>query len=263
MSLKQKLYEDYIKQSRLPEYRKTIQIAKAHGYEMVGVLDFARIVRSENLKGRRIYLNRHDIDTSPAVAKKMFEIEKEIYGREGSATYYFRDTTQNIKLIKEIDDYGYETGYHYEELATYIKKHKLRNRKEIEKHIKDAGAIFLEDLKRFRIETGSKSVTVASHGDFINTRYNIQNYEMLKIPEIRQKADIEAEAYDEDIMKYVQERMADQHLLAGYAAATGSIFEKEIPIVMTLTHPRNWQVDFRENTKENWRRLSQDIRFRF
>ncbi len=262
MSIKDRIYEDYLKKSRLPEYRRTLQMAKEHGYQMVGVLDFARLVRTGSLEDKKIYLNRHDIDTSPKVAAKMFAIEKEVYGKEGNATYYFRNTTIDINLIHEIDDYGYETGYHYEELATYAKTKKLKSRETIEASISKASEIFLEDLNRFREKTGSLSITIASHGDFINTRYNIQNYEMLKIPEIRNKAGIEVEAYDADVMQYVMERYADQKLLAGYSNQVVSAFKREVPVVMTLTHPRNWEVDICANTMENLRRMNQDISFR-
>ncbi len=262
MSIKDRIYEDYLKTSRLPEYRKTLQVAKKHGYQMVGVQDYTRLIRANSLEGKKIYLNRHDIDTSPKVAREMFEIEKEIYGKSGSATYYFRDTTTDIDLIHDIDAYGYETGYHYEELATYTKKYKLKNKEAIKASICKAGEVFLKDLERFRKETGSKSKTIASHGDFINTRYDIQSYEMLRIPSIREQAEIEAEAYDEDIMQYVQERLADQHLLAQFSVFAVEAFKRGTPVVMTLTHPRNWKVDAWENTKENLRRIIQDARLR-
>ena len=262
MSLKNKIYEDYLKKSRLPEYHRTLQVAREHGYQMVGVLDFARKIRSGDFIGQKIYLNRHDIDTSPRVAAEMFAIEKEVFGTQGSATYYFRETTTDKKLIHEIDEYGYETGYHYEELATYAKTHKLKSREAIKEHILDAGMILLRDLDQFRKSTGSPSLTIASHGDFINTRYNIQSYEMLRLKEIRENAKIEAEAYDEDIMQYIQERFADQKLIASFSEKAIHAFEQEIPIVMTLTHPRNWKVDVPENTVENWRRISQDLSFR-
>ena len=125
MKLKQRLYEDYLKKSRLPEYRKLLLTAQTAGYQMVGILQFFKMVK-EKEQLDRILINRHDIDTSPKVARQMFEIEKEIYGKNGSATYYFRNSTMDKHLIKELDEYGYETGYHYEELAIYEKKHKLK-----------------------------------------------------------------------------------------------------------------------------------------
>lgn len=262
MSYIGRIGEDYFKKSRLPDYKKTLERAKEHGYRMVGVLDFARMVRAGEIEGQKIYLNRHDIDTSPKVAAEMFAIEKEVYGKSATVSYYFRETTIDKKLIKELDEYGYETGYHYEQLATYAKKHKLKSREAIEKSVEKAGQEFLVELERFRRDTGSKSISIASHGDFINTRYDIQSYEMLRVPDIRKNAGIEVEAYDDDIMQYVEERYADQNLLEKYSERIISAFERNVPIVMSLTHPRNWKVDVWANTVENWRRLTQDIAFR-
>lgn len=261
MNLKERIVEDYFKKSRLPEYKKTLQIAKDQGYQMVGVLDFARLVKTGGLKGKKIYINRHDIDTSPKVAAEMFAIERGIFGETGSASYYFRETTIDIQLIHELDAYGYETGYHYEELATYAKKYKLRSREEILVEINKVGKVFLSDLERFRKTTGSKSLSIASHGDFINTKFDIQSYEIVRIPEIREKAMIEVEAYDEDINCFIQERYADQNLLSSFADVVVDAFEREIPVVMTLTHPRNWKVDVWSNTKENISRLIQGIEY--
>lgn len=263
MNLKKRMYEDYFKKSRLPEYRRTLQVAKKHGYKMVGVLNFAKLVHSNGLAGQKIYLNRHDIDTSPKVAAKMFSIEKEIYGKDGSATYYFRDTTIDKKLIKEIDEYGYETGYHYEELASLAKKNKLKSLNEIVEIEGIAAQQFLLDLKWFRMETGSKSLSVASHGDFINTLYDVQNYEILKQSEVRNKAGIVVEAYDEFVMQYVLERYADQELLENYTERVTNAFKRGCSVVMTLTHPRNWEIDISANTMENWRRLLQGVRYRY
>lgn len=123
MGLKNRIYEDYFKKSRLPEYKKILETARENDYKMVGILDFYNIMKDdpEILEKRKVLINRHDIDTSPKVARKLFNIEKEVYGHEGSATYYFRESTIDKKLISDIEAYGYETGYHYEQLATFEK----------------------------------------------------------------------------------------------------------------------------------------------
>ena len=126
MRVKQRIYEDYFKPSRLPDYKRVLKAFRDAGYHMVGILDLHNMVMGGGITGK-VFVNRHDIDTSPKVAREMFEIEKEVYGHEGSVTYYFRDSTIDKKLIKDIENYGYETGYHYEELATIEKKNKLKN----------------------------------------------------------------------------------------------------------------------------------------
>ena len=59
---------------------------------------------------------RHDVDSWPANALKMAEIETT---KGVNATYYFRRSilSFNERVIKEIVNLGHEIGYHYEDLA--------------------------------------------------------------------------------------------------------------------------------------------------
>lgn len=40
MQLTQRIYEDYFKRSRIPEYKKILAAFREAGYKMVGILDF-------------------------------------------------------------------------------------------------------------------------------------------------------------------------------------------------------------------------------
>ena len=212
--------------------------------------------------GIKLLVNRHDIDTSPRVARQFFEIEKNVYGREGSATYYFRNSTVDTKLISEIEAYGYETGYHYEEIATYEKKYKLKSKAALEQTISQIQNLFVEDLKKFKMKTGSKSLSVASHGDFINLKIKLSNNILLNDLELRDKCGIMLEAYDCSINQYVLERYADQILLDDFSINVKNGIKNECSCIMMLTHPRNWKVDVLANTKDNIMRLFQDLKYR-
>lgn len=256
-----RVYEDYFKRSRLGEYRNTLIALRDAGYRMVGVCGFHRIVEGDEVRGK-IVINRHDVDTSPRVAREMFEIEKEVYGQAGASTFYFRDSTIDTKLIAEIEAYGYETGYHYEELATYEKKHKTNSGDGMRQALSTVRKQFALDLERFRKTTGSPSVTVASHGDFINTRYGVHNYEILRDGTIREECGIAAEAYDRSMMQHVKARYADQILLSGFRREVEAGIREGYDVMMTLTHPRNWKVDVIANTRENLVRLTEGLRYR-
>lgn len=258
-----RLYEDYLKPNRLGEYRTLLQIAKTSGFRMMGVQAFYQVALAESINEcTRILINRHDVDTSPRVAEKLFDIEQEIYGSEGSATYYFRRTTIDKSFIHKIDKAGYETGYHYEELSDYIKKNRLRNEDEIRNSFPQVRKIFLKNIKDFRELTGSESKTVASHGDFINVRFGIPNYEFMQHRDTREKAKIVLEAYDAVITEHITKRLADHTLEARFTDEAIKAINAKYPVIMILTHPRNWKVDWIENTKENSRRLFQDIWYR-
>ncbi|MCR4939000.1 MAG: hypothetical protein K5930_02685 [Treponemataceae bacterium] len=263
MRFVKRIYEDYFKPNRLPSYKNLLETAKIKGYKMVGILDFYNILNSKDFDSNtKILINRHDIDTSPKIARKMFEIEKQVYGSKGSSTYYFRKSTIDVNLIKEIEEYGYETGYHYEEIADYEKKHRFRDVELIKQVLPDIQNLFIEDLIDYRLKTASKSLTVASHGDFINTRLQFQNYELLKNDVIiREKGKILVEAYDKSINDFVNERFADQILLDRFSEEVISSINRNTKIIMMLTHPRNWVVDIKGNSKENFLRLLQGIKY--
>ena len=209
-----------------------------------------------------MFINRHDIDTSPKVAREMFEIEKSVYGNDGSVTYYFRHSIIDKKLITGIENYGYETGYHYEELATYEKSHKLRSVKKMRAALPECRKMFLDDIKRFREEIGSRCLTVAGHGNFINTNYKIQNVEILADKNTREQAGIVVEAYDEVITLPIEARYADQVLLGKFSKEVKKGFAAKHNVIMTLTHPRNWKVDAFANTLDNFGRFGQGVMYR-
>lgn len=262
MSIISRLKEDYFKKNRLQQYKEVLRCAKCNGYRMVGVLDFYRLVSSGELGNNRILLNRHDIDTSPKVARLMFEIEKTVYFKDASATYYFRDSTIDKKLIQQIEECGYETGYHYEEIATFEKKNKLKSKEELLSRFPEIQEMFIHDLKKFRSETDSRSQTVASHGDFVNVLLDLPNHTLIQDEEFRRKCCITAEAYDNNLMMYIDKRLADHTLMLSFSTEACAAFELGYRVVMILTHPRNWKVDIIANTRENIKRLVQGIKYR-
>lgn len=263
MSIKTRIYEDYTKKSRLSKYKEMLETAKAAGYRMIGVRDYYELLqKTNNHPGEKILLVRHDIDTSPKVARKIFEIEKSVYGNRGTSTFYFRWTTIDTKLIKDIEDYGYETGYHYEELAAYIKDRKLKDREQVIQELSAVRRKFLSGLEKYRQVTRTASETVASHGDFVNTKLDIQSFEILKDDDTRKKANIILEAYDASIMDFIDERFADHVLVDKMTEEVCKSISKGTEKIMILIHPRNWEVDIVSNTKENFRRLIQGIMYR-
>nr|WP_296486062.1 hypothetical protein [uncultured Acetatifactor sp.] len=261
MNITSRIYEDYLKGDRLSCYREMLQYAKEQGYIMVGILDFFKMVHEAKFNKRKILINRHDIDTSPKVAREMFQIEKSVYGKQGGVTYYFRNSTLDKLLISEIEEYGYETGYHYEEIADYEKRYKIKNREKLISHLPNIKRNFLEDLERYRKVTGTNSFSVASHGDFINVKFQLPNTVITSDESLRKRAGIIVEAYDEDIMKYIERRLADQNLLNEFYIQVKSEIDKGTGIIMLLTHPRNWKVDFVANTKENLIRALEGIKY--
>lgn len=192
----------------------------------------------------------------------MFLIEQDVYGTEGSSTAYFRESTIDISLIKQIEMNGYETGYHYEQLATYEKKHKCKSSDVLNERIFEIREIFSKDYIDYKNRTGTNSFSVASHGDFVNTKLDMQSYSILEDVNLRKKLGIVVEAYDKAIMDYVNERFADQLLLDNFCKKVMDAINRKTHVIMILTHPRNWEVDIFSNTKENFVRLFQGIKYK-
>mgnify|MGYP006145381963 CR=1 FL=1 len=63
-----------------------------------------------------VLVHRHDIDTDLPTARRMFALEQKHGVR---ASYYFRLSTLDFGLMRDIERYGSEASYHYEEIATY------------------------------------------------------------------------------------------------------------------------------------------------
>ena len=79
---------------------------------------------------------------------------------------------------------------------------------------------------------------------------------------IRKKSGILVEAYDGIVTDCVEERFADQVLLDKFSDSVRDSIERQCSCIMMLTHPRNWEVDFVDTTRENVVRVIQDIRYR-
>lgn len=259
-----KIHNDYFMKSKLKDYMMIIETAKTNGYKMMGMLDFFEYLRVHNGVdvNDKILLNRHDVDTSPRVAFKMFNIEKSIYKNDGTSCFYFRKTTLDKRVIKAIEDGGFETGFHYETIANYELKRKARCKETLVAEFEKMEPIFLSELEMYRAKSCTKSISVASHGDFINVKLDLPNYTLLQNLDLRKKAHIKLEAYDDSVCKYIEARFADHKLGESFCNNVISELQKGTRIIMILTHPRNWAIDPFESTRENFRRFIRGVEYR-
>lgn len=91
----------------LKKYEKLLNTLISQGFAFLTCKEF--II---NPSGKVIVL-RHDVDASPENSLKFASIQAEM-GIKG--TYYIRTVSEcfDEKIIKEIDSFGHEIGYHYE-----------------------------------------------------------------------------------------------------------------------------------------------------
>lgn len=259
------VYNNYLRPSRLPYYDKLIAQFKEADYVSYTLksLNDCKLEQEEmsQLNGKKILVLRHDIDTDPRTAWLMARIEKK-HGYIGS--YYFRLSTANSKYMKLIAEMGHEVSYHYEEIASYSKKYKFRNRQQVEKHIEPIRMMFADNLKNFRNVHGLDCKTIASHGEWINVYYlNMTNLELLN-NELRKELGIEVEAYDADFMKpFLNARINDLGGQLWDPYPVEDAINNNEPYIYILLHPRQWYTRGWCNFFSDIKRLLETIKYKY
>lgn len=253
-----RIYSDYLMPNRFGLYRHIIEAALEKGYEHYTIYDFYKLMKSGNPTNKKIFIHRHDIDTDPAGSRKYFEIEKSMGIK---ASYYFRLSTLDIKLMKEINNYGSEVSYHYEELATYCKQNKIKSSVEVNEHLEKIKIQFANNFKLLENKTGIKFRTVASHGDFVNRKLKLSNNYFLDT-DLREQLNIEAETYDPVFLNNYSATISDKEAPVYFSPMSPfDALDKNYPVIYLLSHPRQWRTNFLLNTKDNIQRLTEGIAY--
>jgi hypothetical protein len=238
MKIINRIYSDYLLPSRIYEYEKFIGESLDAGFQHLGVLEFFEKATAGVLdKKQKFIINRHDIDTDVGTAKMFFAIEQKY---KIFTTYYFRLSTIDDEFVAHIHDYGAEVGYHYEELASYCKINHIKSVAEVRAHIPTIRTHFEKNLAALEQRFRFKIHSVASHGDFVNGKLDLQNTEILQDTETRERTGIQVEAYDPFIKDaaeiYVGDRPYPQFYFPISPFEAITIYDK----IYMLTHPRHW-----------------------
>lgn len=257
----QRIYSEFFLNSRLEEYKSLIIKALENEYKVISIEQFYEIFMiNEDKQNSKYIVLRHDIDTDVSTAKLMFEIEKQL---QVYSSYYFRLSTIDIPFMKEIHQYGSEASYHYEEIASYAKQHKIRNPNQIYNNMTEIQRLFSKNLETLRNSTGIPMEIVASHGDFVNRHLRITNCAILKDSEFRNRNKIKLEVYDDSIMKYVTSRHSDcRYPVFWKPSDPVEAICNNSPVIYVLTHPRHWKANIKENIKDGYNRLMEGIKYK-
>ena len=253
-TLLNRIYSDYLMPSRLAQYERLLQAAADAGYRQQSIRDFLLPAPAAG-RGPTL-VHRHDIDSDVRTAAKMFNAE----ARQGvTASYYFRLSTLDFGLMREIEAYGSEASYHFEEVADFAKRHHIKDATLLRSRFPLIRAQFRQNLERIETALGKKLVTVASHGDFANRRLKVINHEILGDRAFRARCGIDCETYDAELLSqfdlYISDRphpvyfhpMAPQDALGRYRS------------ICLLTHPSQWETNWGESTRCNMRRLVEGL----
>ena len=164
--------------------------------------------------------------------------------------------------MHEIAEAGGEASYHYEEIATYCYKHHIKTKDVMMQHIEDIRDLFISQYNKFKEKTGQPCLTIASHGEFVNTKLQVQNTTIID-DRVRKATGIVREAYDKSHMDLLTCRIADQVEMEKFTEKAIAAIERGEPVLELLTHPRQWNSPVWVNLKEELNRACKDIYWRF
>lgn len=255
-----RVYSDFLMPCRLSTFESLLKQALTQGYEVHSVASFWEVVKAGGpRKDRRYLILRHDIDTDVMTARAMWRIERRLGVR---ASFYFRLSTLDPALMRQIHEEGGEASYHYEELATIGKEQGLTTAEEIERALPLMQQAFAQTLRELRKTTRLPMHTVASHGDFFNRKLGISNHFLLKERSLREELGIELETYDEVMMRHVTSRHSDT-LAPAFWKPNDPVeaISRNEAVVYLLTHPRHWRTDPLGNLQDNVKRLWEGVLF--
>ncbi|SDL46347.1 hypothetical protein SAMN05216497_1435 [Clostridium cochlearium] len=247
----ERIYVDFIISQRFDEYREVLEYAIDKKYHLTSMIDYYNNYYNKADNKKNIVL-RHDIDDDLKGTKKFFEIEKEL---KVKSSYYFRLNTLDTEIANEVVDYGSEIGYHYEELATYCKKNKIKNKDSINnENITNIYEMFRNNIKSKFKNYDIK--TISSHGDFYNREIGVPNHHIFNYFKYDDLG-ISIETYDKNLLNSFNSYISDDRYRPFWknnVSIYDSINNNDKRILL-LTHPGNWNCNKSENFKNNIRRL--------
>jgi hypothetical protein len=169
----------------------------------------------------------------------------------------------DVDLAASVADAGGEASYHYEELATIIKRRRLRTREAAVAALPEARDMFARNVDRLRAATGLAIRVVAAHGDFVNRRLGVANWEILADPTFREEVGVDLETYDAGYLARLPSRFSDTlHPRYWEPSDPVAAIRAGEPVVSVLIHPRHWRPDPAGNLRDDARRLADEVRYR-
>lgn len=256
-SIYNRFYSDFLLPNRLAEMQQIVIAAKENGYKHFTLPEyFDKITEASFEKDSKIFLHRHDIDTDVNTARLFYKLEKQ----EGiKASYYFRQSTIDTLLMKELHEDGFEVGYHFEEIAQFCKDNKIYSSEFVRGNIEKIQQLFLDNLKKLESRIGFKIQTVASHGDFINRMLKIPNHELIT-QSLLDTAGLKFECYDKRLTESYSILCSDNAYPEFYRGASPlDAIKAGKQSIHFLSHPRHWNSAPVENLKDNVQRVVEGV----
>ena len=253
MNTKNRIYNDFFMPIRVVEYERLLAFAKENGYEFHTLRSFAQISVLDPCK--KYIILRRDVDTSAnRIQWAMLRAEINNGARCSS---YFRKNTANKKLMRQIEEHGGEASYHYEEIATWCYKHRVRRKEEVLEHLDEFQSMFAQNVELIREKYGVPVLTVSSHGEYVNRKLDVDN-KIIASRKVLDKCGIIIDAYDEGFKQKCIARIHD-HDRDNFVADVRRAISAGVPVIEILTHPRQWGASFFTNLLDDVNRFFKQI----
>lgn len=253
-----RFYADFLLPDRLDDLGNLVGSALELGYVHKTISSyFFRLNAEPKTTNDLVFIHRTDVDTDCETARKMFKVFKS-FGI--TSTFYFRRSTVDVRLMRELNDAGFEVGYHYEEIADYCKERRTLDPTLVINAIPELKLRFLKNLRSMESAAGFKFTSVASHGDFVNRKLGIPNHTLVDA-DLISEAGLLLEAYNPVLLESLAEYTSDSAYPTYYRGGRSPFdaVARNSKAILFLTHPRHWHANPWINFKDTLVRLKEGL----
>ena len=243
-----RIHQAFLMGDRLEEFEALLRRAHRGRYRVVTIAQWIDRVARGTTADARVLVLRHDVDTDAPTALRMAELERSL-GMRGS--FYFRLGTFDDRVVRRLLDMGMDVGYHFEEIATFAKRHRLGRREAVLARLPEIVDEFVANLTALRARYGLPFDVVCSHGDWANRALGLPNTVLLEDPAVRARAGIVHETYDAALVAPLAARFSDcDRPRLWRPDDPGPALDEGRSPVKLLVHPSQWKASVPHNLRE-------------